>query len=172
VTKGTRIAALRLMLASGLLVGCGSSSPTTPSPPAAGTIELTTNRPEGAMLVVNPCVDEEGNLFTCTRDLQVTFSVVLNRNVDRALVFTQFYTMTGRLCAAANTGIVSLTEGTPVTLIAPVVSLQLQGSATSPECGLPLQTTRIVAQLFQDPSPSSQALLTREFTKAYTFTSP
>jgi hypothetical protein len=172
MTKSPRMLIVPFVLASGLLDGC-SSSPSTPSPPPpAGMVELTTNRPDGAMLVVNQCVDEEGNLFTCTRDLQMTFSVLLNRDVDRGIVWTDFYTTTGRLCAAASTRFVSLTAGTPVTLTASTVYLSLQGSATSPECGLPLQTTRMVARLFRDPSSPHQDLLTQEFSKAYTFVSP
>ena len=166
------IPAVLLTLASGFLAGCESSAPTTPSPPPpAGMVELTTNRPDGAILLVNPCVDEEGNLDSCTRDLQMTISVVLNRDVDRAVVNVQFYTATGRLCAAGNTAVVPLTAGTPVRLTASSVYVFFQGNATSPECGLPLQTTRMVAQLLQERiSPS--VLLTQEFSNAYTFTNP
>ncbi len=170
MTNRTRSVALS-MLASGFLAGCESSAPTTPSlPPPAGMVELTTNRPDGAMLVVNPCVDEEGNRDSCTRDLQMTISVVLNRDVDRAMVRVEFYTATGRLCAAGNTAVVPLTAGTPARLTASSVYVFFQGSNVT-LCGLPFQTTRMVAQLTQERvSPS--ALLTQEFSNAYTFTNP
>jgi hypothetical protein len=132
-------------------------------------LELTTNRPDGAMLVVNTC-PSEGDLFPCTDDLQMTFSVVLNRDIDRAIVSTQFYTTTGRLCAAANTQIASLSAGTPLALTASAVSVPLPG--TSPECGLPVQTTLMVAHLIQDGGPAVGDLLAQEFTKAYTFVNP
>jgi hypothetical protein len=54
------------------------------------------------------------------RDLQTTFSLVLNRDVARAIVSTQFYTTTGRLCAAANTQVASLSAGTPLALTASI----------------------------------------------------
>ncbi len=168
----TRISGALLILASGLLAGCGASSPSTPSLlPLAGTIALTTNHPDGAMLAVNPCPSEDGDGFTCSRDLQMAFSVVLNRDIDRAIVSTQFYTTTGRLCAAANTQIASLSAGTPLALTASTVWLLLLGS-TSPECGPPVQTTRMVAHLIQDGGPAVGDLLTQEFTKAYTFVNP
>ena len=169
----TRISVALLILASGLPAGCGASSPSTPSLlPLAGTIELTTNHAEGATLVVNPCRSEEGDSFTCSRDLQLTFSVVLNRDIGRAIVSTQFYTTADHLCAVANTEIAPLTAGTPLTLTASTVSLQLLGSLTPPECGLPVRTTRIVAHLIQDGGPAVGYLLTQEFTKAYTFGNP
>ena len=111
MTNGPRIQVALLMLASGLLAGCGSS-PLSPSlPPPAGVLELTTNLPGGATLVVNPC-PAEGDVFWCTGDLQMTFSVVLNRDVDRAFVATEFYTATGLLCAGGSTETVALTGDT------------------------------------------------------------
>lgn len=170
MTYGARILGALSMIASGLMSGC-ESFPLAPSlAPPAGVLELTTSRPAGATLVVNPC-PAEGDVFSCTRDLQMTFSVVLNRDVDRAIVWTEFYTPAGLLCAAANTEIVALTSGTPITLTASSVYLSLQGSSTSPECGLPVHTTRMVAHLHQDGGPSGD-LLKQEFTKGYTFTNP
>lgn len=161
-----------VILATGLLAGC--RSPSSPSaPPPAGTVELTTNRPEGATLVVNSCVDEEGARFTCTRDLQLIFSVVLNRNVERARVWTEFYTSGRILCGSAGTAIVRVTAGTPVTLTTSSISLALQGSLTPPECGLPLQTTRMVAHLHEDPTMAPHGdLLTQEFSRVYRFIGP
>ena len=170
MTNRPRIPVALLMLASGLLAGC-RSSPLSPSlPPPAGVLELTTNRPGGATLVVNPC-PADGGVFWCTGDLQMTFSVVLNRDVDRAFVATEFYTATGLLCAGVSTGTVALTARTPATLTASSVYVRLQGSSTSPECGLPVQTTRIVAHLIHDNGPAGH-LLNGEFSKAYTFTNP
>lgn len=117
------------------------------------------------------CVEPENEPEPRTRDLQLTFSVVLNRDLDRARVSTQFYTTSGHLCAATTTDSVSVTAGTPVTLKASSVYLWLPGSL-SPECGLPVQTTRIVAHLFQDNGPAVGDLLTQEFSTAYTFTNP
>ena len=179
MTNATGIGIVLLMLASGLLAGCGSSSPLTPSPvsqtpPATtpstpqGRIELTTNRPDGATLLVKPCPGE-ANPIPCTDDLQMTFSVVLNRDIDRARVWTEFYSTTGRLCGGASTAFVSLTAGTPVTLTATSVSLSFLGGETS-QCGLPVQTTRMVAHLWDWASPGD--VLTHEFSKAYTFTNP
>jgi hypothetical protein len=172
MTNGPRILIALLMLANGLLAGCGAS-PLTPSlAPPAGVLELTTNHPAGATLAVNPnlCVEPENEPVPCTRDLQLTFSVVLNRDLDRVRVSTQFYTTSGHLCAATTTESVSVTAGTPATLTASSVCLWLPGS--SPECGLPVQTTRMVAHLFQDGGPAVGDLLTQEFSKAYTFTNP
>lgn len=171
MTNDTRVPVALLMLASGLLAGCGSSSPSMPSPALpVGTIELTTSNPDGSALVVTQCLDE-GNLFPCTRDIHMTFSVVLSRGVDRALVRPEFYTAGGRLCGATQTTVVSLTAGTPATLTASTVYLGLQGSSTPPECGLPLQTTRMIAHLWQINSNGQvDDLLTQEFSKAYTFT--
>src|SRR5205823_5988064 len=137
------------LVAAGLPAGYGSLSPSTPSPvppTALGRIELTTNRPDGATLMVNPCPGEE-NPTPCTSDLQMTFSVVLNRDIDRARVWTEFYTATGQSCGDASTVFVSLKAGTPVTLAASSIYLSFQGGATS-QCGLPAQTTRMVAHLF------------------------
>jgi hypothetical protein len=168
----TRRPVALLLLASGLLAGCEASAPSTPSPPPpAGTVGLTTSRPDGAALVVNPCTSKEGDTSPCTRDLQMTFSVVLNRDVDRAGVWTEFYTTTGHLCAAANTSLLSLTAGTAATLTATSVYLSLQGSSTSPECGLPVETTRMVAHLWAE-GVSTGDLLRQEFSKAYNFTNP
>jgi len=170
MTNGPRTLVALSMTASGLLSGCGSF-PLAPSlAPPAGVLELTTSRPGGATLVVNPC-PADGDVFPCTRDLQMTYSVVLNRDVDRAIVWTEFYTPAGLLCAAANSDIGSLTSGTPVMLTASTVYLSLQGSSTSPDCGLPVQTTRMVAHLFQENGPAGD-LLKQEFSNAYTFTSP
>src|SRR3954470_11083676 len=74
---GTRTGLGLLLLAGGLLGACCSSSPSMPSPvpsPAArpGTIELTTNRPDGGTLLVNPCPGET-NPIPCTGDLQLRF---------------------------------------------------------------------------------------------------
>jgi len=173
MAKGSPIGAVLLLLAGGWLTGCGSPSPSMPSPgPAVGTIELTTSSPDGSSLVVTQCL-EEGDLFPCTRDLHMTFSVVLNRGVDRALVQPQFFTDSGRLCGATQTAMVSLTAGTPATLTASSVYLVLQGSSTSPECLVPLQTTRLVAHLYQVNSSGEVAeLLTQEFAKAYNFINP
>jgi hypothetical protein len=123
------------------------------------------------MLVVNTC-PSEGDLFPCTDDLQMAFSVVLNRDVDSASVSTQFYTATGQLCAGATAASVSLTAGTPVTLTVPTVYLSLQGSSTSPECALPLKTTRIVAHLLHVNTSRGGDLVTQEFSKTYTFIHP
>ena len=60
---------------------------------------------------MNLCVEPENAPLPCTRDLQMTFSVVLNRDVDHAVVSTLFYTATGRLCAGVGTGTVALTAG-------------------------------------------------------------
>ena len=174
MTNGARILIALLMLANGLLAGCGAS-PLTPSlPPPAGVLELTTNRPVGATLAVNLCVEPENEPWPCTRDLQMTFSVVLNRDVDHAVVFTSFYSATGLLCAGGSTETVALTAGTPATLTASSVYVRLQGSSTPPECGLPVQTTRIVAQLMRVNfnGPGTGHLLNGEFSKAYTFTNP
>ena len=169
MSNGPRIQVALLMLASGLLAGC-RSSPLSPSlPPPAGVLELTTNRPDGTTLVVNPCVDPENEPWPCTRDLQMTFSVVLNRDVDNAVVFTSFYNATGQLCAGGSTETVALTAGTPATMTASSVYTSLQGSSTPPECGLPVQTTRIVAHLIHDGGAAGH-LLNGEFSKAYTFT--
>ena len=172
--NGMRLQVALLALASGLMAGCGASSPSTPSVlPPTGTIELAaTSRPDGATLGVNVCVEPENEPWPCTRDLQMTYSVVLNRDLDRARIFTQFYTTTGQLCAATNTELGLLTAGTPVTLTASSVFLSLQGSSTSPECALPLRTTRMVAHLNQDGGPAAGDLLTQEFARAYTFVNP
>jgi hypothetical protein len=172
VTSSTRMTVALLILAGGLLGGCGAS-PSTPSlMPLAGTVELSSNHPDGATLVVNPCL-EEGDWFPCSRDLQMTFSVVLNRDISRAIVSTQFYTAAGHLCATANTQTASLSAGTPLTLTAAAVYVRLPGTSTSPEmCALPMQTTRIVAHLIQNGGPAVGDLLTQEFTKAYTFVNP
>jgi hypothetical protein len=62
-----------------------------------------------------------------------------------------------------------LTAGTLVTLTASSVYLSFQGGATS-QCGLPVQTTRMVAHLLD--WGSQRDLLTQEFSNAYTFTDP
>lgn len=168
MNNDTRIGLGLLVLASGLLVGCGSSSPSTPSPvppTGLGRIELTTNRPDRATLVVNPCPGE-GTPIPCTGDLQMTFSVVQNRDIDRARVWTEFYSATGQLCGGASTAFVSLTAGTPVTLTASSIYLS-QGGATS-QCELPAQTTRMVAHLLDWAGPRD--VLTQEFSNTYTFT--
>jgi hypothetical protein len=114
-------------------------------------------------------LDEEqsGWDIPCTGDLQMTFSVVLNRDIDRARVWTEFYTATGQSCGDASTAFVSLTAGIPVTLTASSIYLSFQGGATS-QCGLPVQTTRMVAHLFDWASPRD--VLTEKFSKTYTFT--
>jgi hypothetical protein len=48
-----------------------------------------------ATLVVNLCVEPENEPWPCTRDLELTFSLVLNRELDRARVWTGFYTASG-----------------------------------------------------------------------------
>jgi hypothetical protein len=131
-----------------------------------GTIELTTDRSDGAALVVDPCPGE-ANPIPCTRDLHMTFAVVVNRDIDRARVWTEFYNATGQSCGFASTAFVSLTTGTPVTLAASSIYLSLQGGATS-QCGLPVQTTRMVAHLLDWGSPRD--VLTEEFSNTYTFT--
>lgn len=97
----------------------------------------------------------------------MTFSVVLNRDIERARVWTEFYTVTGQLCGGASTAFGSLTAGTPVTLTAASVYLSFQGGATS-QCGLPVQTTRMVAHLLDWGSPRD--VLTEESSNTYTFT--
>ena len=109
-------------------------------------------------------------MWSCTRDLQMSFSVVLNRDIDRARLGIQFLTATGMLCAAANTEVVSLRAGTLATMSASSVSVSLQGSSTSPECGLPVQTTRLVARLYQEMGPAGD-MLSQEYSKGYTFAS-
>ena len=169
MNNGTRIGFGLLLLVSGLPAGCGSTSPSTPSPVSAtalGRMELTTNRPDGGTLVVKFCPGE-ANPIPCTEDLQMTFSVVLNRDIDRARVWTEFYSATGQLCAGASTAFVPMTAGTAVTVTAPSIYLSLQGGATS-QCGLPAQTTRMVAHLLDWASHGD--VLTEEFSKTYTFT--
>jgi hypothetical protein len=93
--------------------------------------------------------------------------VVLNRDIDSVRVWTEFYTANGRSCGDASTVFVSLKAGTPVTLTASSICLSFQGGATS-QCGLPVQTTRMVAHVFDGASPGE--VLTEEFSKTYTFT--
>ena len=131
-------------------------------------VALTTNRPDGATLAVNPCPGE-GTPIPCTADLQLTFLVVLDRDIERARVWTEFYDATGRLCAGGSTPFVALTAGAAVTLTASNVYLHLRGGPTS-QCGLPLQTTRMVAHLWDWAGPGD--LLKQEFSKAYTFEVP
>lgn len=162
-----------LMLASALLVGCGSASPATPSPPPAqGTIELMTSRPDGSALVVTECL-EEGDVFPCTRDLDVQFSVVLDRDIDRALLRAEFYNAGGRICGATSTNAGQpsrLTAGTPTTFTASVVFMGLQGSSTATDCAAPMRTTRMVARLWQsDSSGVIHELFTRDFSRGYNF---
>lgn len=166
----TRISVVLLTLGP---VGCGYP-PSTPSPPApAGTVSLTTDRPDGSTLVVTICAEPESEPWPCTRDIELTFSVVLNRDLDRARVSTDFYTPTGQLCASATTPeLVSLTAGTPVTMTAPIVFLSLQGSSTSSECGLPLRTTRMVSRLYQEQGPTLGDLLIQELPRTYIFVNP
>jgi hypothetical protein len=168
----TRIPIVLFVLTGGLLAGCSSSAPTMPSASPMGSLELTTDSPDGAALVVTQCY-EEGGLFPCTLDLHMRFSVVLNTGVDRALVQTNFYLASGRLCGATKTEMVSLTPGTPATLTASSVFLGLQGNATPAECGFPLQTTRIVAQLWRVRNTGQDdVLLTQQFFRTYTFVTP
>jgi hypothetical protein len=169
MTYGLRTPVALVVLAAVWLVGCGSSSPTTPTPPVSGKVELTTNLPDVATLVVISCVDEELNVWSCTRDLQMSFSVVLNRDLDRARLGIQFLTATGVLCAAANTDVVALRAGTPATVSASAVYVSLQGSSTPPECGLPVLTTRLVASLYQEMGPAGD-VLSQAYPKEYTFT--
>lgn len=119
---------------------------------------------------MDACVaDTEGTLWPCTCDLEMTFSVVVNRDLDRARVSTEFYTASGQLCAAGTTEMITLSAGTPSTMRAPHVRLSLQGSSTPPECGLPFNTTRMVSRLYQEGGPAVGHLLTQEFSRAYTF---
>jgi hypothetical protein len=132
MTNGTRIPVALVLLASGLLAGCGSSSPFDALAIASRRGgRAYANHPAGATLTVNLCVEPENEPWPCTRDLQLTFSVVLNRDLDRARVSTQFYTTSGHLCAATTTESVSVTAGTPATFTASSVYLWLQGSSTS-----------------------------------------
>ncbi len=161
-----------LVLAAVFLTGCAVSPPPTPSPPPVGTIELAVDSAEGAALAVTRCSVEGGGLFPCSLDLRMTFSVVLNSGVDRALVQTISILPVADMWCHQD-GIASVTAGTPATLTASSVYFGLQGSATLPECGFPLQTTRIVAQLWRvDISGLIHVLLTQEFSKTYTFTNP
>ena len=50
-----------------------------------------------------------------------------------------------------------------------VILASFLGGAT-PECGLPVQTTRMVAYLWESGGP--RGLLQQDFSKAYTFTNP
>ena len=160
-----------LIVATGLLTACApslpSSSPSSPSAVLSGRVDLSTNHPDGTMLVVNPCPGE-GNQVPCTHDLEMSFSVVLNRDIERARVWTEFYTATGRMCGGASTAFGPLTAGTPATLTASSTYLSFQGAET-PQCGLPVRTTRMVAHVLDWRNGQSD-LLTQEFSKVYTFT--
>ena len=138
----------------------------TPAGGTAGIIELRTDQPDGATLTVNPCPGES-NPIPCSDDLQLRFSVVVNRDIERARVWTEFYNAAGQLCAGASTPFVALTADIPAQLTGTSVYLSLQGSETS-ICGLPMQTTRMVAHLYDWASPRD--VLTQNFSNTYTFT--
>jgi hypothetical protein len=175
--NSTRLGTVLVMLANAMLAGCGLSSPSAPSTVSQtpttlssplGMVALTTNRPDGATLEVKACPGEE-NPIPCSGELELTFLVVLNRDIERARVWTEFYDATGRLCGGASTPFVALKAGAAVTMTASSVYLHLRGGETS-QCALPLQTTRMVSHLWDWAGPGD--LLTQEFSKAYTFAIP
>lgn len=169
MAHGTRIPVVLLVLGSWFWAGCESSSPTMPSAPPVGTIELATNSRNGATLLVSQC-DDEGFVRPCTRDLDMTFSVVLNTGVARALVRPEFYTASGRLCGATKTAVVSLTAGTYTTLTASSVFLF---SATSGNVGFHCKRREWSRTCgWVDSKGQVSELLTQDFLRTYTFANP
>ena len=178
MTNGMRATLVLVVFVAGL-AGCDSGSSSTPSSPsplppavplATGQIALTTNPPSGATLMTSQCPGDEDFYFPCTRDLQLVFSVAFNRDIARARVWVEFYTAIGKLCATTSTGFDALLAGTSATLITGDVVLSHQDIA-GPMCALPVETTRIRAQLL-DFEGRGSSLLTQEFPSTYTFALP
>jgi hypothetical protein len=141
------------------------------APADAITIDSITP-PTGATLGLDACpgVDPSG---LCTDRLQVTFSVLPDRDLAQARISVTFYEgdLRGRQCALARTEVRDLSAGTRVSMSLSRVEMILAGDGPrrAPACELPATTHVMRATLVQDPEQRSHS---QDFGYVYTFARP
>ena len=146
------------------------SGPATPLPES---IEFTSaNAPSGTTIKMTWCSDN-WDIYSCFKDLRLTFSVRLNRNSELAIFDAEFLTSQGRVCAVSGAAPQPLFAGVSATFRTTDVYL------ASNDCfaRLPFQTTRVLIRVSDIPNPSVNTvgaktpieLLRQEFSLGYTF---
>src|SRR6185503_13622531 len=103
--------------------GCSGSVPTSPSSgPSSGpsllpaSIEISASTLSGSTLRRADCSDEWGDIYSCFKGLQLTFSVRSNQNSELPSFYAEFVTSAGKVCGN------SWAETRPAALVAGVVA--------------------------------------------------
>jgi hypothetical protein len=157
-------------------VGGGRSGPTAPAPvPLAQSEAITIESiapPTGSMLELDACPEVHPSGL-CTDRLQVTFSVLPDRDLAQARISVTFYEgdLRGRQCALASSEARDLSAGTRVAMHLSRVEMILAGDGPvrAPACAVPATTHLMRATLVQDPDQRSHS---RDFGYVYTFARP
>lgn len=184
------VASLAALSAVAAGPGCGNSNalvtaPTSVTrPPVAvapeiptvsGSITLTSAAPpSGSAIEVYDC-DADLSLDRarashavglCNQHLQLTFDVVVDRDLPDAYLFVDFLSARGQ-CGYAATPTAALAANQRVSLTTDFIVLSEDPNVPVP-CGLPASTTLVVASV-RARAFGGRALLAREFDQAYTF---
>ena len=170
-----------VVVTAGMFAGCdgqprsiplASPIPTAPSPPAPrGSITLQSLSPvSGATLQVRECPYYPISLFAtfwdmCSDDLTMTFEVEFETEVANAVVTIGFYSGSQR-CGLATSQSGFLAARTRASFDAKIISFSDEDVRLL--CPLPVETTRLVVQLWERGRPAVP-LLTQEFAHNYKF---
>ncbi len=160
--------------------------PPIPSPPpVTGEINLAASTPvSGATLTLHDCPVLKGvkshstGPVWCTDDLNLEFSIVVDRDVQQARLLLTFVTAEGRECAFAVSPSSSLASHRPTSLR--TSTTEFRGLETDPSAPpnlgcetLPTVTRSLRAQLMDvSASPSGVSMLSGAFALTYTFARP
>jgi hypothetical protein len=144
-----------------------SVTPTAPSPSVSrGQIVLRLMDPDsGARVPVRECTYGEAFFSEECAAADMSFEVVYDSDVEHAVLTATFY-RGGQRCGMATSNTVRLRAGVSTFFDARTISLSTEDVRLL--CPLPIETDRVVAQLWERSRPAA-SLLQQEFAHTYAF---